>query len=105
MGPAQEQAITRRMTAESGRALFETLNWWLDPFMTTQVEARRISAPVFACAGGADLIHPPATVRQTAARLNADFRLFEGMSHWLIGEQGWEAVATACLEWLAARPA
>jgi pimeloyl-ACP methyl ester carboxylesterase len=92
------------MTPESGRALFETLNWWLDPFMTTQVEGRRIVAPVFVCAGGADLIHPPATVRQTAARLNADFRLFEGMSHWLIGEPGWAAVAAACLEWLATRP-
>jgi pimeloyl-ACP methyl ester carboxylesterase len=104
MSLAEEQAITRRMTPESGRALFETLNWWLDPFMTTQVEAQRIVAPVFVCAGGADLIHPPATVRQTAARLNADFRLFEGMSHWLIGEPGWAAVAAACLEWLATRP-
>jgi pimeloyl-ACP methyl ester carboxylesterase len=97
------KAVAGRMTAESGRALFETLSWWLDPFMTTRVDAGRITAPVFAAAGGADLIHPPATVRQTAARLNADFRVFEGMSHWLIGEQGWEAVAAACLEWLAAR--
>jgi pimeloyl-ACP methyl ester carboxylesterase len=103
MDKAEGGAVIKRMVAESGRALFETLNWWLDPFMTTQVDAARIQAPVFAGCGGADLIHPPATVRQTAARLNADVRTFEGMSHWLIGEQGWETVADACLEWLAAK--
>jgi pimeloyl-ACP methyl ester carboxylesterase len=103
MEKAKGDAIAKRMVAESGRALFETLNWWLDPFMTTQVDAGRIQAPVFAGCGAADLIHPPATVRQTAARLNADVRVFDGMSHWLIGETGWETVADACLEWLSAK--
>ena len=103
MGKAEGQAVAGRMVAESGRALFETLNWWLDPFMTTQVDAARIKAPVFAASGSADLIHPPSTVRQTAARLNADVRVFEGMSHWLIGEPGWEAVAGASLDWLKAK--
>jgi len=36
------------MRRESGRALFETLNWWLDPFMTTLVRAERIAAPILA---------------------------------------------------------
>ncbi len=102
MEKAQGKLIAKRMVAESGRALFETLNWWLDPFMTTQVGAGRVRAPVFAAAGGADLIHPPSTVRQTAARLDADVRVFDGMSHWLIGEPGWEKVSEACLEWLSA---
>jgi len=104
MPPAQARAVAQRMTPESGRALFETLNWWLDPFMTTQVEARRITAPVFVAAGGHDRIHPPATVRQTGASLNAKVRVFPGMSHWLIGEEGWEDVAGACLDWLADLP-
>jgi pimeloyl-ACP methyl ester carboxylesterase len=103
MDEAERDAVTRRMTAESGRALFETLNWWLDPFMTTQVDADRIHAPAFAAVGDRDLIHPPATVRQTAARLNADVRVFAGMSHWLIGEPGWETVAAACLDWLSVK--
>ncbi len=102
MEKAPGQAVAERMVAESGRALFETLNWWLDPFMTTQVDAGRVRAPVFVASGAADLIHPPSTVRQTAARLGADVRVFEGMSHWLIGEQGWEEVAATCLEWLTA---
>ena len=53
--------IFGRMGPESGRALWETLNWWLDPFMTTSVPAGRIAAPVLAVAGGRDLIHPPVT--------------------------------------------
>ena len=94
------KAAFSRMKAESGRALWETLNWWLDPFMTTQVPPERIGAPVLALAGDRDLIHPPSTVRQTAERLSAEVKVFPGMSHWLIGEAGWEAVADACLEWL-----
>ncbi len=103
MAPEEGRSVERRMTAESGRALFETLNWWLDPFMTTQVDASRIRAPVFAAAGGADHIHPPTTVRQTAARLAADVQVFDGMSHWLIGETHWPVVAQASLDWLALR--
>ena len=95
------KAAFARMKAESGRALWETLNWWLDPFMTTRVATDRIRAPALALVGQRDLIHPPATVRQTADRLSAEFKVFPEMSHWLIGEPGWEAVAESCLEWLA----
>ncbi len=88
-----------RMTAESGRALFETLNWWLDPMMTTSVGA--VGAPALTIAGGRDVIHPPATVRQVAVRVGGGFQVFDEMSHWLPAEPGWEAVADACLHWLA----
>ncbi len=100
--PAEtRKEIYRRMGPESGRALWETLNWWLDPFMTTNVAAARIKVPVLAIAGGRDLIHPPVTVRQTAARLSGTVKVFDRMSHWLIGEPGWEDVAQACLDWVA----
>jgi len=97
--PARK-AIFARMTAESGRALWETLNWWLDPFMTTNVGAP--GCPVLAIAGGQDVIHPPATVRQTAARLGGRVEIFREMSHWLPGEPGWEDVAALCLDFIAA---
>ncbi|HEX6861082.1 MAG TPA: alpha/beta hydrolase [Caulobacteraceae bacterium] len=96
------KAIFARMTPESGRALWQTLNWWLDPFMTTVVPPGAIGAPVLAVAGGRDVIHPPATVKQTAARLSADFQVQREMSHWLPGEPGWEEVAKLCLDWLPA---
>ncbi len=101
MDEATRRAVYDRMTPESGRAMFETLNWWLDPFMTTSVNAAAIKAPVFAAAGGKDLVHPPTTVRQTAKRLGASVHVFDEMSHWLVGEPGWEDVADACLAWLA----
>jgi pimeloyl-ACP methyl ester carboxylesterase len=101
----ERQAAFKRMRAESGRALFETLNWWLDPFMTTMVHGERIGAPILAVAGGRDLIHPPATVRETAKRLGARLEVAAEMSHWLPAEPGWETVAALCLDWIAAADA
>ena len=95
------KAIFARMKPESGRALWETLNWWLDPFMTTSAARDKVAAPVLALAGEKDLIHPPATVRQTAERLGGKARVMPGMSHWLLSEPGWETAANTCLDWLA----
>jgi pimeloyl-ACP methyl ester carboxylesterase len=80
----------------------EVLNWWLDPFMTTSVGPGPLPAPALAIAGERDVVHPAVTVRQTAERIGADFRVMRGMSHWLIGEDGWEAVADLALDWLDA---
>jgi len=99
MERAARKAVFARMVPESGRALWETLNWWLDPFMTTQVGA--IAAPALALSGGRDLIHPTFTVKQTAERIGAQTREFPEMSHWLLAEPGWEMVAGACLDWIA----
>ena len=94
-------AILDRLTQESGRAVREVLNWWLDPFMTTSVGTGPLPCPSLAIAGERDVVHPVATVRQTAQRIGGAFRVMPGMSHWLIEETGWEAVADATLEWLA----
>jgi pimeloyl-ACP methyl ester carboxylesterase len=100
MSSEARRSVYGRMGPESGLALWQTLNWWTDPFMTTMVPAGRIKAPVLALAGGRDLIHPPVTVRQTAARLSGEVQVFDEMSHWLIGEPGWEQVAETCLRWI-----
>jgi pimeloyl-ACP methyl ester carboxylesterase len=103
---ADRHRVFERMRPESGRALFETLNWWLDPFMTTLVRPERIDAPILALGGARDVIHPPATVRETARRLGARFVALEGMSHWLPAEPGWQSVAERCLGWMEeSRPA
>jgi len=98
---AGRRAVFGRMRPESGRALFETLNWWLDPFMTTMVRAERIRAPILALAGGRDAVHSPATVRETAKRVGGEARVLADMSHWLPGEPGWQGVAELCLDWIA----
>ena len=89
-----------RMTSESGRALWETLNWWLDPMTTTLVRASAIKAPVLGLVGGRDVIHPPVTVAATTRRLGGDVEVFPDMSHALPIEPGWEGVAQTCLDWL-----
>ena len=98
--PIVSPVPVRRMQPESGRALFETLNWWLDPFMTTLVHPGRINAPILALAGERDVIHPPATVRETARRVGAHMEVLAGMSHWLPAEPGWREAADLCLGWL-----
>jgi pimeloyl-ACP methyl ester carboxylesterase len=99
MPPADREAVIGRMHAESALALRQTLNWWLDPFMTTSVG--RVTARSLVLAGGKDVIHPPATARQTAQRLGARFEVLPDMSHWLPAEPGWDDVAALCLAWLA----
>ena len=99
MPHADREAAVARMRAESGRALWETLNWWLDPFMTTSL-GEGVRAPCLVIGGERDVVHPPATVRQTAARLNAEFIEAPGMSHWLLGEPGWQEIAEIALAWL-----
>ncbi|MDP1630670.1 MAG: alpha/beta hydrolase [Caulobacter sp.] len=100
MAAAERDAAVARMVPESGLALWQTLNWWLDPFMTTQVQGGKVSAPALVLAGARDVIHPPATVKQTADRLDGRFEVLPDMSHWLPGEPGWDAVAARCLNWL-----
>ncbi|HEX5377566.1 MAG TPA: alpha/beta hydrolase, partial [Phenylobacterium sp.] len=94
-------AAVARLRTESGRALWETLNWWLDPFMTTGLGSGPMGAPSLVMVGSRDVVHPPSTARQIAERLGATCRELPGMSHWLPGEPGWETVAQGALDWLA----
>ncbi|HXQ15076.1 MAG TPA: alpha/beta hydrolase [Caulobacteraceae bacterium] len=103
MSEAERSGVFARMVPESGRALWETLNWWLDPLMTTSVAASAVKAPVLAVAGERDRVHPPATVAQIAERYGGATLVMDGMSHWLVGEPGWEGVATGVLGWLEER--
>lgn len=100
MSASAREAVVTRLRPESGRALWETLNWWLDPFMTTSVGGGPLSVPTLVLAGERDVVHPPETVRQTAERIGATFRLRQGMSHWLLGEPGWKDVAAEAMNWL-----
>ncbi|MGH6992507.1 MAG: alpha/beta fold hydrolase [Caulobacteraceae bacterium] len=74
------------LSAESGRALLETYNWWLDPFASTLVNPQRIGAPVLGFAGGRDQIHSRAMVEAQVGRLGGQTRFIEAAGHWMIGE-------------------
>lgn len=92
-----------RFVPESGRAIMETVQWWLDHGMRSAAPAERIRAPLLALAGGADRVNSAGTVRRIAGRFppgQARFHEFQGMSHWLIGEPGWQQVAQHVLDWM-----
>jgi pimeloyl-ACP methyl ester carboxylesterase len=100
---AMQTELYARMVPESGRALFEVLNWWLDPSMAASVKDVG-GAPVLTLAGGRDVINPAPTVRKTAQRLGGDYQVFDKMSHWLPGEPGWDLVAQTAFDWISALP-
>lgn len=100
MPKGTRRPVLERLTPESGRAIWETLNWWLDPLMTTRVAPHSSPAPALAMVGERDVVHSPSTVRQTAQRLGAEYLMLPGMSHWLPGEPGWEEVAEIALAWI-----
>ena len=61
-------------------------------------------APLLFIAGSEDNIMPPAVNQSNAkhyrhAKSVTDYKEFEGRSHYIIGEDGWEEVADYALEW------
>ena len=71
-------------------------------------------APLLFIAGSEDNIMPPAVNQSNVkhyrhAKSVTDYKEFEGRSHYIIGEDGWEEVADYDLEWVtkhaATRPA
>jgi pimeloyl-ACP methyl ester carboxylesterase len=101
MAQAEREAAVARLRPESAMAIRETLNWWLDPFMTTSVGPGPIGAPALVICGERDVVHSPATARATTDRIGGTYQGMPGMSHWLVGEPGWDAVADRVLTWLA----
>jgi pimeloyl-ACP methyl ester carboxylesterase len=101
MPRAEQEAAVARLRPESALAVRETLNWWLDPFMSTSVGPGAIRAPSLVISGQGDVVHSAATGKAVAERVGATFRVMPGMSHWLVGEPGWEGVAETALLWLS----
>ena len=104
-GAAARQTFAR-FVPESGRAVMEVMQWWLDPTMATAAPTYRIASPVLAIAGGCDRVNPASTVRRIAGRFpdrQSAFHEFPTMSHWLIAEPGWEDVASLAVAWMIER--
>jgi pimeloyl-ACP methyl ester carboxylesterase len=99
----QRDRLFKRFVPESGRATFEVLHWGLDMGRASEVDVRKVRSPLLFLTGGADRISPPGTVKRTAALYGdrAHCEVIPGMSHWLIGEPGWEQVCDRALSWIA----
>ena len=98
----QRREIFEKFVPESGRVAFEILHWGLDMARSSEVDVRKINCPLLFLTGDNDRISPPGTVQRTAAlyKDRAQFEIVPDMSHWLIGEPGWEQVCDRCLTWL-----
>ena len=103
MPPPERDAMFARFVPESGRATFEIMHWGLDMGRASEVDARKVTCPMLVLAGSEDRVNPPGTVQRIAAlyRERATYENIAGMSHWLIGEPGWEKVADRALNWLS----
>ena len=99
---AEQEEVFKRFVPESGRATFEVLHWGLDMRRASEVDARKITCPLLFLTGAADRISPPGTVKRAAElyRNLAIYETFPEMSHWLVGEPGWEIVCDRVLAWL-----
>ncbi len=103
LAPEDQRRIFSRFVPESGRAMFEILHWPADTARASAVAARSVRCPVLCLTGSRDRVNPPGTVRRVAARYGGTARFLElpELSHWLVGEPGWERAATTCLDWFA----
>ena len=102
----QARKTFARFAPESGRVIFEAVQWWLDPATSSAAPVYRISAPVLAVSGGVDRVNPTPTIRRIVNRFpagQAELVEFADMSHWLIGEPEWPQVADRVLAWLKAQ--
>ncbi len=100
----KRREIFEQLVPESGRVAFEVLHWGLDMGRTSEVNVRKVSCPLLFMTGSEDRISPTGTVHRAAAlyKDRAQVEIMPEMSHWLVGEPGWEEVCERCLAWLAA---
>ena len=100
--PRDRDAVFSRFVPESGLATFEVMHWGMDMRRASYVEAKAVECPVLCIAGAQDRVNPPNTVASIAKRYRerGQFEEFKGMSHWLIGEPGWERLTERTRLWL-----
>jgi pimeloyl-ACP methyl ester carboxylesterase len=92
---------------DSGRALFEIALPWLDRGKATAIDPRLVTVPLLFVAAEKDRLTPPGVVQRTARHFAhvADFRQYSGQGHWVVGQPGWENVATDAADWLDGKAA
>ena len=98
----QQREIYGHFVYESGRAASEIGFWLLDPGKASHVDESKVTCPILVIAGAEDRITPASVVRKVAAKYGAvsTYKEFEGHSHWVVGEPGWEDIAQYIYDWL-----
>ena len=70
----------------------------------SNIDFKKPHAPILFIGGGSDNIFPPGLTKTIAgkykdANSRVDIKIFEGKSHFICGEPGWEMVADHILDW------
>ncbi|HTF17992.1 MAG TPA: alpha/beta hydrolase [Chryseolinea sp.] len=95
----QEKAFDAIAVPESRKIGRETL---LKSFSNAEFD--KPHQPILFIGGGSDAIFPPVLTRKIAGKYTdkksrVDVKVFEGKSHFLCGEKGWEEIADYILKW------
>ena len=74
----------------------------LNPY--SNIDFKKPHAPILFIGGGSDHIFPPSLTKTIAGSYRdksskVDIKIFEGKSHFICGESGWENVADYILQW------
>lgn len=88
---------------ESGRALFEIAYWFLNRSRASRVDPALVSVPTHTIACARDRITPKLVIDRIAARYRprgGAYRVYDNHAHFVIAEDGWEAVAEDCAVWI-----
>jgi pimeloyl-ACP methyl ester carboxylesterase len=97
------EAYERYAIPAPGRILFDGATVNFNSATAAQVDFQRPDrAPLFFIAGEHDHIMPPSVNRANAKAYRSGvvaFREFTGRDHYIVGESGWEEVATAAIDW------
>ena len=70
----------------------------------SNLDFKKPHAPILFVGGGSDQIFPPSLTKTIAGKYmdtssRVDLKIFEGKSHFICGEPGWEMVADFILDW------
>ncbi len=102
MPKAQQEEAYEKWVWESGRVLFEIAWWFLNRSHASRVDTGMASAPTRTIACAHDRITPKPVVARIAARYRrrgGSYRVYDNHAHFVISEDGWEAVAEDCAAW------
>ncbi|HJW41449.1 MAG TPA: alpha/beta hydrolase [Rhizomicrobium sp.] len=100
--PTERHRIFSHFVPESGLATFEIMHWAFDVKRAALVHPESVTCPILCLVGSYDRINPPATVKRIAERYKgrALYEELQGHSHWLVGEPGWEKIASRTINWI-----
>lgn len=89
---AKVEKYTERFGKESFRAFLEMMFYLPEP--------KRVKSPLLVVGAANDAIISPRAIKDTGRAYQAEVRIFPGMAHDMMLEDGWEDVARYILEWL-----